>query len=84
MRVRLQELEVKLTQLKELKQQFELLNEQKIALDPGLSNQIHLINQVRVFSVHKKNTPFNPSKEQAHAILLYTIDIFNKLFEKKV
>ena len=59
------------------------LNEKKIALDPALSNQIHLINQVRVFSVHKKNTPFNPSKEQAQAIILYTIDVFNKLFERK-
>jgi len=58
------------------------LNEKNIALDPGLSNQIHLINQVRVFSVHKKSTAFSPSKEQAQAIMLYTVDVFNKLFEK--
>ncbi|MBI4147900.1 hypothetical protein HY490_01285 [Candidatus Woesearchaeota archaeon] len=58
------------------------MSEQNIPLDPGLSNQIHLINQVRIFSVHKKSEPFAPSKEQAQAILLYTIDVFNKLFGK--
>ncbi|MBI4016746.1 MAG: hypothetical protein HY363_03570 [Candidatus Aenigmarchaeota archaeon] len=58
------------------------MNEKGISLDPALSNQIHLINQVRVFSVHKKNTAFSPSKEQAQAIMLYTLDVFNKLFGK--
>lgn len=57
------------------------MNEKGIALDPALSNQIHLINQVRVFSVHKKSAAFSPSKEQTHAILLYTLDVFNKLFQ---
>lgn len=56
------------------------LAEKGIALDPGLTNQIHLINQVRIFSVHKKQTPFTPSKTQAEAIYLYTMDILDKLF----
>lgn len=56
------------------------LNEKGITLDPGLPNQIHLINQIRVFSVHKKQTPFTPSKTQAEAIYLYTMDILDKLF----
>ncbi len=58
------------------------LNEKNIALDPALSNQIHLINQVRVFSVHKKSTTFSPSKEQAQAIMLYTVDVFNRMFAR--
>jgi len=57
------------------------LAEKGIALDPGLTNQIHLINQVRIFSVHKKQTPFTPSKTQAEAICLYTMDILDKLFK---
>jgi len=55
--------------------------EHGIELDPGLANQIHLINQVRVWSVHKKQTPFNPSKAQAHAIMLYTFDVIEKLWK---
>ncbi|MBT4174464.1 hypothetical protein HOC80_03170 [archaeon] len=55
--------------------------EKEIALDPGLTQQIHLINQVRVFSVHKKSRVFNPSKSQAHAMVLYTVDILEKLFK---
>ena len=49
-------------------------------IDPGLGNQIHLINQVRVHSVHKKQTAFNPSQQQAQAIILYTMDVLNKLW----
>jgi hypothetical protein len=56
------------------------LSEHGVKLDPGLPNQIHLINQVRVFSVHTKKEPFSPSKTQAEAIVLYTIDILDKLF----
>ena len=56
------------------------LREKNVALDPGISQQIHLVNQIRVFSVHKKKQEFNPSKEQAHAMILYTIDIISKLF----
>ncbi|MEA2038194.1 MAG: DUF4145 domain-containing protein [Nanoarchaeota archaeon] len=56
------------------------LKEKNISLDPALTNQIHLINQVRVFSVHKKKEAFCPSKEQSHAVILYTLDILQKLF----
>ncbi len=56
------------------------LAEKGVKLDPGLSNQIHLINQVRVFSVHKKKEPFTPTKAQTEAIVLYTMDILDKLF----
>ena len=56
------------------------LSEHGVKLDPGLPNQIHLINQVRVFSVHTKKESFSPSKNQAEAIVLYTLDILDKLF----
>lgn len=56
------------------------LKEKNVALDPALTNQIHLINQVRIFSVHKKKEAFNPSEQQAHAMILYTLDILEKLF----
>lgn len=56
------------------------LSEHGVKLDPGLPNQIHLINQVRVFSVHTKKDSFSPSKTQAEAIVLYTLDILDKLF----
>jgi hypothetical protein len=56
------------------------LAEKNVQLDPGLTQQIHLINQVRIFSVHKKKESFHPSKEQTQAIILYTTDILNKLF----
>ncbi len=58
------------------------LSEHGVKLDPGLPNQIHLINQVRVFSVHTKKESFSPSKTQAEAIVLYTLDILDKLFVK--
>lgn len=56
------------------------LNEQNVNFDPGITQQIHLINQVRVFSVHNKKDAFYPTKSQAHAIVLYTLDIVDKLF----
>jgi len=56
------------------------LKEKKVPFDPGLTEQIHLINQVRVSSVHKKSEPFIPSKEQAHAMILYMLDALKKLF----
>ena|GEM_PF-2135622 len=58
------------------------LKDNNIDLDPGLSNQIHLINQVRIHSVHHKKEVFTPSREQAHAIMLYTMDVLGKLFRK--
>jgi hypothetical protein len=56
------------------------LSEHNVRLDPGLGNQIHLINQVRVHSVHQKNDAFCPSQAQAQAVLLYTLDVIGKLF----
>lgn len=56
------------------------LKEKNVKLDPGITQQIHLVNQIRVFSVHKKKEEFSPSKEQAHAMILYTTDIISKLF----
>jgi hypothetical protein len=57
------------------------MREQGIELDPGLPQQIHLINQLRVFSVHKKVQIFLPSKEQSQATILYTLDVLKKLFK---
>jgi hypothetical protein len=59
------------------------LTEKNVNLDPGITQQIHLINQVRVFSVHKKQTAFNPTKNQSHAMILYTLDIVNRLFNSE-
>lgn len=56
------------------------LKDSNIEIDPSITQQIHLINNVRIFSVHKKSVPFQPSKEQAQATLLFTIDILKKLF----
>lgn len=56
------------------------LSEANVVLDPGLTQQIHLINQVRVFSVHSKKEVFRPSREQAEAMVLYTKDVLRKLF----
>lgn len=56
------------------------ISEKGGTLDPGLGNQIHLVNQVRVHSVHKKQDAFKPSKEQTQAIILYTLDVLKKLF----
>ena len=56
------------------------LKEMNFEFDPGLSEQIHLINQVRIYSVHKKQSPFAPSREQAQAIVLYTMDVVKRMF----
>jgi hypothetical protein len=56
------------------------LSELRVKLDPGLTEQIHLINKVRIGSVHIKQETFLPSKSQAQAMLLYTQDVINKLF----
>ncbi|MFH1591180.1 MAG: hypothetical protein ABIC95_04600 [archaeon] len=58
------------------------LREKDFGFDPGITEQIHLINQVRVSSVHKKREPFSPSREQAHAMVLYTMDVLGRLFSK--
>lgn len=58
------------------------LSEKGVRLDPGLGNQIHLINQVRVHSVHQKQDAFRPSLAQAQAIFLYTMDVVEKLFKQ--
>ena len=56
------------------------LKEKNTELDPAITNQIHLINQVRIFSVHKKKQAFNPTEHQTQATILYTLDILDKLF----
>jgi hypothetical protein len=56
------------------------MKELNIPLDPAISQQIHLINQVRIYSVHTKKDAFYPTKDQTHAIILYTLDIIRKLF----
>jgi len=56
------------------------MTEKGIKLDPGLTQQIHLVNNVRIFSVHKKQRTFNPGKQQTEAIMLYTFDVIEKLF----
>lgn len=56
------------------------LSDKNVAFDPGLTQQIHLINQVRIFSVHKKQDAFTPSKSQANAMILYTLDVLEKMF----
>jgi hypothetical protein len=58
------------------------LAENKVDIDPALGNQVHLINQVRIHSVHAKQKAFVPSKDQARAIMLYTMDVVSKLFGK--
>jgi hypothetical protein len=55
------------------------MKEQNIPLDPAIAQQIHLINQVRIYSVHTKKEAFYPTKDQTHAIILYTLDIIRKL-----
>ncbi len=54
----------------------------KIDFDPAIKDQIHLINKVRISSVHKKKEAFFPTRQQAYAITLYTLDILKKLFNK--
>lgn len=56
------------------------LRELKVKFPPGITEQIHLINKVRISSVHKKKQVFIPSQHQANAIILYTLDILRQLF----
>ncbi len=56
------------------------LKDKNTQLDPAITNQIHLINQVRIFSVHKKKQAFYPTKQQTQATILYTLDILERLF----
>ena len=58
------------------------LSEKNIEFDPGLMQQIHLINNVRISSVHIKQESFNPTKAQAQAMMMYTMDILEKIFKK--
>lgn len=59
------------------------MKEREVNFDPALTQQIHLINQVRIFSVHKKQEVFYPSRGQAQAVILYTMDVMEKLFKKE-
>ncbi|HIH15196.1 MAG: hypothetical protein QT08_C0008G0014 [archaeon GW2011_AR17] len=56
------------------------LVEKEVHLGPGLTQQIHFINNVRISSVHKKKQVFLPSKAQANATILFTLDTLEKLF----
>jgi hypothetical protein len=56
------------------------LSEKKVKFDPGLTQQIHLINQVRIYSVHVKKESFYPSDKQTYAMILYTLDVLGKMF----
>ncbi len=58
------------------------LVDKNVKFDPGVTQQIHLINQVRVYTVHKKQDVFEPTREQAHATILFTLDVVNKLFQQ--
>lgn len=56
------------------------LEEKSVILDPGLKQQAHLINNVRIHSVHKKKEMFIPSYQQTYAMILYTMDMVERLF----
>jgi hypothetical protein len=58
------------------------MSEKSMKLDPALPQQIQFINQARIFSVHTKQEAFSPSKNQAQATILYTIDVLGKLFSE--
>ena len=58
------------------------LTEKSVKFDPGLTQQIHLINQVRVNSVHKKQEAFYPSRNQTKATILYTQDVLDKFYSQ--
>lgn len=57
------------------------LMDKNVRFDPGVTQQIHLVNQVRVYTVHKKQEVFEPTREQAHATILFTLDVVSKLFQ---
>ncbi|PIN68791.1 hypothetical protein COV93_08070 [Candidatus Woesearchaeota archaeon CG11_big_fil_rev_8_21_14_0_20_43_8] len=59
------------------------MSDAKISLPVGLNEQIHLINNVRIMSVHKKKRIFAPSKGQTQAIVLFTLDTVRTLFSGK-
>jgi hypothetical protein len=56
------------------------MRDKGITLDPGLMQQVHLLNNIRIYSVHKKKEMFLPSKQQTYATILYTTDIVGRLF----
>ena len=56
------------------------LKENKVDFPPGITDQIHLVNEMRISSVHKKEKTFYPTQEQTHATILYSMDILKKLF----
>ena len=56
------------------------LTENKVTFSPGLTQQIHLVNEVRIHAVHRQEHVFNPTKSQAMAVILLTKDIVEKTF----
>tara|TARA_Y100000310_G_scaffold330571_1_gene402460 strand:- start:617 stop:1384 length:768 start_codon:yes stop_codon:yes gene_type:complete len=59
------------------------LRDKEVSLPPGIANQIHLINQARISSVHKQQEAFYPTKAQTEAVILLTIDTASQLFSKQ-
>ncbi|MBN2566475.1 hypothetical protein JXB02_00120 [Candidatus Woesearchaeota archaeon] len=56
------------------------LSEQDFTLDPGIKEQVHLVNNVRIQSVHTKKQAFYPTSVQTKAMVLYTADVLKRLF----
>ena len=56
------------------------LRDKEVQLPPGIANQIHLINQARISSVHKQQEAFYPTKAQTEAVMLLTMDTASQLF----
>ena len=57
------------------------LKKKQVNLDPSLTQQIHVINQARIYSVHKKKEKFNPTKNKTKGIILYTKEIVKSIFK---
>jgi hypothetical protein len=56
------------------------LKEKEVTFDPGLTQQIHLINNIRIHAVHRQEKIFQPTQHQTLAIMLFTKDVLEKMF----
>ncbi|MBS1266418.1 MAG: hypothetical protein MAG795_00385 [Candidatus Woesearchaeota archaeon] len=56
------------------------LKAKNVNFPPGISQQVHLINHIRINSVHKKQRVFKPSRHQTQATILYTLDVIEQLY----
>ena len=52
-----------------------------INMPPGVNEQIHLINNTRIHSVHEKKDLFRLNREKTHAIILLTFDVLRHIFK---